>query len=181
MSTYIALLRGINVGGNKLIKMQELKAMFAELQYENVRTYIQSGNVVFESEESSAIRLSEVISQRIQETFGFGVPVIIRSLEELEAVIAGNPFPLTEPEEFKRLYVSFLDAEPSAEALEMIRPYEDGADRVRVVGKEMYTYYEVSVSESPLFKVQFDRLLGTTLTARNWNTLGKVTALARKP
>lgn len=181
MSTYIALLRGINVGGNKLIKMQELKAMFAELQYENVRTYIQSGNVVFESEESSGSRLSEVISQRIQETFGFGVPVIIRSLEELEAVIAGNPFPLTEQEEFKRLYVSFLAAAPSAEALELIRPYEEGADRVRMVGKEMYTYYEVSVSESPLFKVQFDKLLGTTLTARNWNTLGKVTALARKP
>lgn len=181
MNTYIALLRGINVGGNKLIRMQELKAMFVELQYANVRTYIQSGNVVFESEAASGEGLAEVISQRIWETFGFEVPVIIRSVEELEAVIAGNPFPLTEPEEFKRLYVSFLADEPSAEALEKVRPYEDGADQVRVIGKEMYTYYEVSVSESPLFKVQFDKLLGTNLTARNWNTLGKVTALARKP
>jgi uncharacterized protein (DUF1697 family) len=149
--------------------------------YENVRTYIQSGNVVFDSEEASGARLSEVISQRIQETFGFDVPVIIRTVEELEAAIAGNPFPLTEPEEFKRLYVSFLAAEPSDEALEKLRPYEDGADKVRVIGKELYTLYEVSVSESPLFKLQFDKLLGTNLTARNWKTLGKVTALARKP
>lgn len=82
MNTYIALLRGINVGGNKIIKMQELKAMFEALKYEHVRTYIQSGNVVFESEGASASGLAGTISQRIQETFGFEVPVIIRSLEE---------------------------------------------------------------------------------------------------
>jgi uncharacterized protein (DUF1697 family) len=121
-----------------------------------------------------------VISQRIKETFGFEVPVIIRTVEELEAAIAGNPFPLTEPEEFKRLYVSFLGAEPAAEALEKITPYEDGADKLRVIGKELYTLYEVSVSESPLFKVPLDKLLGTSLTARNWNTLNKVALLARK-
>ncbi|WNS41684.1 DUF1697 domain-containing protein [Paenibacillus sp. MMS20-IR301] len=181
MITYIALLRGINVGGHKLIKMQELKALFSSLQYENVRTYIQSGNVVFESGETSAGQLAEAISRGIEETFGFEVPVIIRTLEELEAAIAGNPFPLTQPEEFKRLYVSFLETEPAAEALEKIRPYEDGADKLCVHGKEMYTLYEVSVSESPLFKVPLDKLLGTTLTARNWNTLNKVAALARKP
>ncbi|NQX48790.1 DUF1697 domain-containing protein [Paenibacillus tritici] len=181
MSTYIALLRGINVGGNKIIKMQELKAMFTSLQYENVRTYIQSGNVVFESEATSAPQLAGTISQSIQQTFGFEVAVIIRSLEELEAVITGNPFPLTEPEAFKRLYVSFLAAEPAPEALEKVRPYEDGPDKVRVIGKELYTCYEVSVSESPLFKVQLDKLLGVTITVRNWNTLNKVVALARKP
>ncbi|ETT78811.1 DUF1697 domain-containing protein [Paenibacillus sp. FSL R7-277] len=181
MNTYIALLRGINVGGNKIIKMQELKAMFEALKYEHVRTYIQSGNVVFESEALTGDGLAEMISGKIQETFGFEVPVIIRSLEELEAAIAGNPFPQSEPEAYKRLYVSFLAAEPAAEALEKLRPYEDGADKVRVIGKELYAFYEVSVSESPLFKVSFDKLLGTALTARNWNTLNKVAALARKP
>lgn len=181
MNTYIALLRGINVGGNKLIKMQELKAMFQALQYTNVRTYIQSGNVIFESEAASGEELAGVISRQIRETFGFEVPVMIRTLEELEAAIAGNPFALEEPEASKRLYVSFLAAEPAAEALEKLRPYEDGADKLRVIGKEMYTLYEVSVSESPLFKVPFDKLLGTAVTARNWNTLNKVAALARRP
>ncbi|MFC6653545.1 DUF1697 domain-containing protein [Paenibacillus rhizoplanae] len=181
MNTYIALLRGINVGGNKIIKMQALTAMFEALKYGKVRTYIQSGNVVFESEETSASLLAGTISQRIQETFGFEVPVMIRSLEELEAVIAGNPFPQSEQEAYKRLYVSFLAAEPAAEALEKLRPYEDGADKVRVIGRELYAFYEVSVSKSPLFKVPFDKLLGTALTARNWNTLNKVAALARKP
>ncbi|WP_405106717.1 DUF1697 domain-containing protein [Paenibacillus sp. FSL K6-1217] len=180
MNTYIAWLRGINVGGNKIIKMQELKAMFEALNYGNVRTYIQSGNVVFESEAAAAPQLAGTISQRLQETFGFEVPVIIRSLEELEAVIAGNPFPQEEPEAYKRLYVSFLEAEPAAEAMEKLRPYEDGADKVRLIGRELYAFYEVSVSASPLFKVPFDKLLGTTLTARNWNTLNKVAALARK-
>lgn len=180
MNTYIAWLRGINVGGNKVIKMQDLKATLGTLPFRNVRTYIQSGNVVFESEALTGEGLAEMISGKIQESFGFEVPVIIRSLEELEAVIAGNPFPQSEPEAFKRLYVSFLAAEPAADALEKIRPYEEGADQVRVIGKEMYTLYETSISESPLFKVPFDKLLGVALTARNWNTLNKVAALARK-
>lgn len=181
VNTYIAWLRGINVGGNKVIKMQDLKAMLGTLPFRNVRTYIQSGNVIFESEALTGDGLAEMISGKIQETFGLEVPVIIRSLEELEAVIAGNPFPQSEQEAYKRLYVSFLAAEPAAEALEKLRPYEDGADKVRVIGRELYAFYEVSVSESPLFKVPFDKLLGTALTARNWNTLNKVAALARKP
>ncbi|WP_342438231.1 DUF1697 domain-containing protein [Paenibacillus sp. FSL L8-0436] len=179
MTTYIALLRGINVGGNKIIKMQDLKSMFQALHFEHVRTYIQSGNVVFESTEGSGHQLAAVIGEQIRETFGFDVSVIIRSLEELEAAIAGNPFQLTEANEFKRLYVSFLADEPTAEALEKLRPYEDGADKVRVTGKEMYTLYEVSVSQSPLFKVQLDKLLGTPITARNWNTVNKLAALGR--
>lgn len=179
MTTYIALLRGINVGGNKIIKMQDLRSMCQAMHLENVRTYIQSGNIVFDSVDESSGRLGMMIGEQIMKTFGFDVPVIIRSLEELEAAIAGNPFQLTEAEEFKRLYISFLETEPSAEALEKLRPYEDGADKLRVIGKDMYTLYEVSVSQSPLFKVPLDKLLGTTLTARNWNTVNKLAALGR--
>lgn len=179
MHTYIALLRGINVSGNKIIKMQELKAMFEELGYGHVRTYIQSGNVVFSSEEISASLLEKVIGERIIESFGFEVDVIVRRLEELEAIIAGNPFTIVEQDDYKRLYVSFLSTEPSAEALEKLRPYEDGADKLCVVGKELYTLYEVSISKSPLFKIPLDKVLGTSLTARNWNTINKLAALGR--
>ncbi|MGE7614470.1 DUF1697 domain-containing protein [Paenibacillus sp. NPDC101420] len=179
MTTYIALLRGINVGGNKIIKMLDLKAMFQTLGFENVRTYIQSGNVVFESDEGSESLLTGVIERKIHEVFGFEVSVIIRTLAEMENVIANDPFQLSEPEEFKRWYVTFLPVEPSAEALDKLRTYEDGPDKVRFVGREMYVLYEVSVSQSPLFKVPFDRILGMTLTARNWNTVNKLVTMGR--
>ncbi|WP_405175528.1 DUF1697 domain-containing protein [Paenibacillus sp. FSL H8-0261] len=179
MTTYIALLRGINVGGNKIIKMLDLKAMFQTLGFENVRTYIQSGNVVFESDEGSESLLTGVIERKIHEVFGFEVSVIIRTLAEMENVIANDPFQLSEPEEFKRWYVTFLPAEPSAEVLDKLRTYENGPDKVRFVGREMYVLYEVSVSQSPLFKVPFDRILGMTLTARNWNTVNKLVTMGR--
>lgn len=179
MTTYIALLRGINVGGNKIIKMLDLKAMFQTLGFENVRTYIQSGNVVFESDEGSESLLTGVIERKIHEVFGFEVSVMIRTLAEMEEVITNNPFQLTEPEAFKKWYVSFLPAEPSAEALDKLRTYENGPDKVCFVGREMYILYEVSVSQSPLFKVPFDRILGMTITARNWNTVNKLAAMGR--
>lgn len=179
MTTYIALLRGINVGGNKIIKMLDLKAMFQTLGFANVRTYIQSGNVVFESDEGSVSLLSGVIERQIHEVFGFEVSVIIRTLAEMENVIANDPFQLSEPEEFKRWYVTFLPAEPSAEALDKLRTYENGPDKVRFVGREMYILYEVSVSQSPLFKVPFDKILGMPITARNWNTVNKLVAIGK--
>ncbi|MEK5413802.1 hypothetical protein BSK49_29430 [Paenibacillus odorifer] len=179
MTTYIALLRGINVGGNKIIKMLDLKAMFQSLGFANVRTYIQSGNVVFESDEGSVSLLSGVIERQIHEVFEFEVSVIIRTLAEMENVIANDPFQLSEPEEFKRWYVTFLPAEPSAEALDKLRTYENGPDKVRFVGREMYILYEVSVSQSSLFKVPFDKILGMPVTARNWNTVNKLVAIGK--
>ena len=97
----------------------------------------------------------------------------------MENVIANDPFQLSEPEEFKRWYVTFLPAEPSADALDKLRTYENGPDKVRFVGREMYVLYEVSVSQSPLFKVPFDRILGMTITARNWNTVNKLVTMGR--
>ncbi|MEK4999025.1 MULTISPECIES: DUF1697 domain-containing protein [unclassified Paenibacillus] len=179
MITYIALLRGINVGGNKIIKMLDLKAMFQALGFANVRTYIQSGNVVFESDEGSVSLLSGVIERQIHEVFGFEVSVIIRTLAEMENVIANDPFQLSEPEEFKRWYVTFLSAEPSVEALDKLRTYENGPDKVRFDGREMYILYEVSVSQSSLFKVPFDKILGMPITARNWNTVNKLVAIGK--
>ncbi|WP_340006536.1 DUF1697 domain-containing protein [Paenibacillus sp. FSL K6-0276] len=179
MNTYIALLRGINVGGNKIIKMQDLKTMLQSLGFHNVRTYIQSGNVLFESDEESESLLTGVMERQIKEVFGFEVSVIIRTRAEMEKVIANNPFQLSEPEDFKRWYVSFLPAEPSIEALDKLRIYEDGPDKMHFVGREMYILYDVSVSQSPLFKVPFDKILGMTVTARNWNTVNKLVTMSR--
>ncbi|WP_440961313.1 DUF1697 domain-containing protein [Paenibacillus nitricinens] len=179
MTIYIALLHGINVGGHKIIKMQDLKTMLQSLGFHNVRTYIQSGNVVFESDEESESLLSGVIERQIHEVFGFEVSVMIRTLAEMEEVITNNPFQLTDPEAFKRGYVSFLPAVPSAEALDKLRIYEEGPDKLRFAGREMYVLYEISVSQSPLFKVSFDKILGMSVTARNWNTVNKLVAMGR--
>ncbi|QWU16774.1 Uncharacterized conserved protein, DUF1697 family [Paenibacillus sophorae] len=146
MEKYIALIRGINVGGNKIVKMQDLKTMLQSLGFQNVKTYIQSGNVVFDGRDTGDEALGEAIEQGIRETFGFEASVVIRTAKELEAAIANNPFELTEAEEFKRLYVSFLAGELTDEALERLRPYEDGEDKLRVVGKEMYILYKTKVA-----------------------------------
>ncbi|KGE19508.1 DUF1697 domain-containing protein [Paenibacillus wynnii] len=179
MTSYIALLRGINVGGNKIIKMQDLKLLFQSLELDHVRTYIQSGNVIFESNNHEIELLGGLIELRIKEVYGFQVSVILRTLEELAQVIENNPFDLPEQEDYKRLYVSFLTSEPSTEALEKLQPYMDGPDKLRFVGKEMYAFYEVSVSQSALFKVPMDKMLGMPATSRNWNTVNKLVALGR--
>lgn len=144
MTTYIALLRGINVGGNKIIKMLDLKAMFQALGFANVRTYIQSGNVVFESDEGSVSLLSGVIERQIHEVFGFEVSVIIRTLAEMENVIANDPFQLSEPEEFKRWYVTFY--QPSLQRKHWINCALMRMDRIRcVLSAERCIYYMRSV------------------------------------
>lgn len=179
MNTYIALLRGINVGGNKIIKMLDLKAMFQSMDLHNVRTYIQSGNVIFESNEGSVDILSAAIERRIKDVFGFDVPVILRTLEELENTLLNNPFDLPEAADLKRMYVTFLAAEPSPEVLDKLRVYEDGPDKLRFVGKEMYVLYEISISQSALSKVPLDKILGIPATTRNWNTVNKLAVMAR--
>ena len=113
-------------------------------------------------------------------TFGFDVSVMIRTLEEMEQILANNPFHLTASEDFKRWYVSFLPATPSAEAIDKLRIYEDGPDKIRFVGREMYMLYEVSASQSSLFKVSFDKILGMPVTVRNWNTVNKLVTMGRK-
>lgn len=180
MPTYIALLRGINVGGNNIIKMQDLRDMFQSLGYENVRTYIQSGNVIFEHDVTDQQVLIDDMERQIQETFGFEVRVIVRTQEELEQMIAANPFAGIEPEAYKHLYVSFLLKEPSAEGVDRLRPYGEGPDRISFTAREMYTLYGISASQSELFKVPVDKWLGTPLTARNWNTVNKLLALCKK-
>ncbi|NGM84322.1 DUF1697 domain-containing protein [Paenibacillus sp. 7124] len=178
MGKYIALIRGINVGGNKIVKMQDLKTMLQSLGFQKVKTYIQSGNVALDGGDTDAEAVRGSIEKGISDTFGFDASVIIRTAEEVKAVIANNPFELTEPEEFKRLYVSFLAGELTEEALERLRPYEDGVDKLRVIGKEMYILYSTKVSDSPLFKVPLEKIMGVSATSRNWNTVNKLAAMA---
>jgi uncharacterized protein (DUF1697 family) len=124
MNNYIALLRGINVSGQKPVKMADLKSLFEDLNYKNVSTYIQSGNVLFESENSNTDLLSNEIADKIKQQYGWEVPVIVISSDYLKLVSENNPFINERNESLDRLYLTFLKNEPNAELAEKFKAFD---------------------------------------------------------
>lgn len=181
MSVYIALLRGINVSGQKIIKMEHLRAVFEEMQFEQVQTYIQSGNVVFEAEEQDTSLLEKKIEQKIEQVYSFQVPVIVRTSRELELVVEQNPFDITELSANEKIYVSFLSQEPSAEAVQLLKTFESDIDDFHVHGCEVYILIRAGYGES-LFSNNFlEKKLKVSATTRNWATVNKLIAMASLP
>ena len=159
--TYVCLLRGVNVGGNKMVKMEELRKKFEALGYTNVRTVLQSGNVIFDAK----------TKPRGLET-QLGVPVVIRTQAEIRKVIAANPFPSEAENDPARLLVVFLSASlPSDEPLRKVAlPHE----KFVVKGKEIYIYFAQGAGRSKLAESLTEKKLGVIPTARNWNTVNKL-------
>lgn len=160
--TYVCLLRGVNVGGNKMVKMEELRKTFESLGYTNVRTVLQSGNVIFDAK----AKPKDLASQ-------LGVPVVLRTQAELRKVIEANPFPDEAANDPSRLLVVFLSASlPSDEPLRKVAlPYE----KFVVKGKEIYIYFAQGAGRSKLAESLTEKKLGVVPTARNWNTVNKLT------
>lgn len=176
MTTWIALLRGINVGGHHRVPMAELRAGLTDAGFGDVATYIQSGNVVVSSD-GPAEAVAEGVATVIRERFGHEIPVVVRTAEELAAVFAANPFPelVDEP---KRLHVFFCDRPLAADALDGLDHAAHLPDRAEVGPAEVYVAYAESMSASKLGTQVLDRILGTATTARNWNTVRKLADLA---
>lgn len=180
MPVYISLLRGINLGAHKRMKMEKLRASCAGLGFEQVATYIQSGNLVFKAAKLSADAVSKKIEKQIECDFGFHADVITRSAEELKKIIASNPL-LKEPgTDASKLHVVFLPGAPSTEAVKKLESVILAPDRVRVAGNEIYFYFPNGVSGSSLWKHNLDRVLGISGTMRNWNTVKKLVEMAEK-
>lgn len=175
--TYIALLRGINVSGHKKIKMSELKTMFEMLGCSNVQTYIQSGNVVFESENPK--ELESKISAKIQEVFGFEVSVLCRTAEEMEAVITRNPYAETTGFEAEKLYVTFLQETPSEEKLTALQTLTFEPEIYSVSGREIYVYCTNGYGKTKLDNSIFERKLKVKATTRNWRTINKLIEMSQ--
>jgi uncharacterized protein (DUF1697 family) len=165
------MLRGINVGAHKRIKMDQLRTSFETLGFEQVRTYIQSGNVIFKTTKLSPALLSKRIEDRILSDFGFPVSVISRTANEMTEVIEGNPFLKQRGIDREKLHVTFLSDAPAPAALEKLAPLIAAPDRSCCLGKEIFFYLPNGVSQSVLMKAPVDRILAVVTTTRNWRTV----------
>lgn len=178
MQIYIALLRGINVGGNKIIKMADLKKLFEALGCLYVQTYIQSGNVVFASPASS-IELKEQLEAEIPAVFGFQVSVMIRTVEELAAAVAACPFGADELAEGESLYTAVLSGQPAEEGWTRLQGVVSDADEYRPGDQTVYILCRQSYHKSVFSNNLLEKKLGVDSTVRNWQTMNKLVALGR--
>lgn len=174
--THVALLRGINVGGRNKLPMKTLAAMFTAAGAESVRTYIQSGNVLFDAPAKRAGQIAPAVVAAIRSQFGYETPVIIRTATELAAVIAGNPFLKSGDE--AALHVGFLEAAPTPAGVKLLDLDRSPGDSFRVIGREIFLHLPNGVARTKLTNAWFDSRLRTVSTIRNWRTILKLAELA---
>ena len=174
---FVALLRGINVGGNNMLPMKDLAAMFEKAGCSEVKTYIQSGNVVFRADAKIASRIAAVISQAILKKFGVRVPVVVRTASDLLRVTSSNPF-IESGVDPDKLHVVFLADRPAAAQAALLDPVRSPPDEFLVRGAEIYLHCPGGVGRSKLTNVYFDAKLGTVSTGRNWRTVLKLLELS---
>jgi uncharacterized protein (DUF1697 family) len=176
MTSQVALLRGINLGSRNRIAMAELREHLSALGYGDVRTLLQSGNVVLTAE-APRERLARELEREIASRFGVETQVVVRTREELAAVVALDP--LRDVVDRDKLYqVSFLSSEPDPQAVRAIAAVDVAPERFAHVGREIYAWHPNGIQRSPLAKLLSDRHLGVTATARNWNTTVRLLELA---
>ena len=173
LATYVALLRGINVGGKHLLPMKQLVEMFTEAGCVNVRNYIQSGNIIFTAPPKVVQGLPALMSKDIEQRFGFSAPVILRTREELAKVARRNPFLKAGLPE-STLHVYFLADEPNAAAIKNLDSNRSPGDRFHVAGREIYLHLPNGMARTKLTSAYFDSKLSTIATARNWATVLKL-------
>ncbi|HEV7573330.1 MAG TPA: DUF1697 domain-containing protein [Thermoanaerobaculia bacterium] len=173
MTTYICFLRGVNVGGNKLLKMAELKTLFGTLKLRDAKTYLQSGNVVFRSDETDTAVLTRRIEDAIRKKSGMEVKIILRTTDQLRKVIAANPLP-PEDRNASALVVAFLGGAITDTAKALLMSLKIPSEELHFAKEEVYLYFVESMARSKLAAALTEKKLGVNVTARNWNT---VTAL----
>lgn len=179
METYISILRGINVSGQKKILMADLKEIYEKLDFKEVKTYIQSGNVVFRSEKKlNEIETAKKIEKAVKEKYNFHVPVIIRSQQEMKKAIDSNPFLQKKNIDLKKLHVTFLSETPAHENVKNLENIHLSPDEFIIKGKEIYLHILGSYGETKLSNSFFEKKLQVIATTRNWNTVNKLFEIA---
>jgi uncharacterized protein (DUF1697 family) len=174
----VALLRGINVGGKNKLPMKDLVAMFVDAGCSDVQNFIQSGNIIFRAPVRLSVRLPSLITEAISNRFGFRVPVLLRTFDQLQEVIASNPYFHAEADE-DLLYVMFLAESPTSASIASLDPGRSPPDVYKVRGREIYLELHNGAAKTKLTNDYFDRKLATTSTARNWRTVNKLLELMK--
>ena len=174
MQTFISLLRGINVGGHKKIKMAELREHYASLGFANVRSYIQSGNLVFESELTDQAEIARLIAEKIMAVYGFDVKIVMRNLEEYDAAIAANPFLDRGEEDLRKIIVMFAGSPIPEDWREKVPEFPNSTDELTVIGKEFFLYCPDGYRNTKYTHALLERKLKIDVTARNWRSVLKI-------
>ena len=180
MPVLISLLRGVNVGGNRKVKMDDLRALYESLGFDNVQTYINSGNVLFRTAGRDLVRLRKRIEDAIESACGFRSDVILRTPSDVRAVIAANPFAGRPGMEPNKLAVHFLAAEPSVAARQQLLAIDAAPEELHIHGRELYIYYHNGMARPKLSLPLVEKTLKTLGTSRNLNTVRKLLEMAEK-
>jgi uncharacterized protein (DUF1697 family) len=179
MNKRIAILRGINVGGNRKIVMVDLKKLFNDLGHENVQTYIQSGNVIFEPKSTgSDSEIAAQIERSVTEQYGFNVPVIVLKADQLRDAISFNPFYKKDISDVDRLHITFLKELPEKDSITEIKNYNLHPDNYHIEKRNVFVYCSGKYSDSKLTNKFFENKLKVTATTRNWKTVLKLSELS---
>lgn len=178
LQTHVALLRGVNVGGKNKLPMKELAALFGDVGCVDVRTYIQSGNVVFSAPADVASSLEARVEAQIERQLGLRVPVVLRSAAELAGAVEASPFADRVADHPKAVHVMFLKDRPTAAAVAALDPNRSPPDTYAVVGREVHLFCPNGVARTKLTTAWLDRALSTVSTARNWRTVLKLVEMS---
>jgi uncharacterized protein (DUF1697 family) len=176
LDTYVALMRGINVGGKNKLPMKDLVEMFVAAGCSNVLSYIQSGNIIFRASPDVASTVPVVITAKIGVRFGYRIPVVVRTVEEIRNVVLQNPF-LKEGTDEDTLHIMFLADHPSPQQIAALDPDRSPPDVYRVLGRDIYMHLPTGMAHSKLTNAYFDSKLATISTGRNWRTVSKLLTL----
>lgn len=177
MPRFIALLRGINVGGHNRVPMLELRSLCTGLGWDDVETYIQSGNVLF-SARGKGRRMEAAVEQAIERSFGLTIPVLVRSAAEWSKYVAGNPFPEASEQEPNKVMLALSKLPIADQAEETLQGRAAELERVTRVGDALWIYYGGGAARTKLTPAVLDRISGSPVTTRNWRTVLKLAELA---
>lgn len=172
--TYTGFLRGINVGGHHKVPMAELRRKLTEIGCEDVRTVLNSGNIIFETDQANIRDLESKIESHISQFFHFEIPVILQEKSDIADLVSNNPFENVNTHKDVRLYVSFLKDEPG---IEVTLPYTSKDDSYKIISvsnRIICSVLDLSITKTPKGMDELEKLFGKNITTRNWNTILKI-------
>jgi uncharacterized protein (DUF1697 family) len=180
MAVIVSMLRGVNVGGNNMVKMEALRALYESLGLRKVETFIQSGNVIFATQARGRVALAKRLEDAIEKKFGFHCDLVLRDAGELRGALARNPFAGRADVDPAKLLITFLASDPDPEGSAKLRTLDIHPEELRIDGREVYVYFAAGMARPKLPWAQMGKYLKTPGTGRNLTTVQKLLAIAER-